>query len=60
MWHQSAMGHAANTAEMDVDAGYERKQQVSWTNASLFHNAVLLQNSGIVQMNHDGSAYTAS
>jgi len=59
LWHSDSMGHAANTGEMAVDAGYERKQQVSWTNASLFHNAKLLQNSGIVQMLHDGSALAA-
>jgi hypothetical protein len=60
MWHKNSIGHAANVAEMNVDAGYERKQQVSWTNASLYHGAVLLQNSGVVRMVHDGSAYTAS
>lgn len=59
MWHQDAIGHAANSAEMMVDAGYERKQQVSWTNATLFHGAKVLQNSGIVQMVHDGSALAA-
>ncbi len=60
MWHCDSLGHAANVAEMMVDAGYERKQQVSWTNASLYHGAVLLQNSGVVRMTHDGSAYVAS
>lgn len=57
MWHKNAMGHAANTAEMNVDGGFERKQQISWTNASLWHGAKKLQDSGIVQMLHDGSAY---
>ena len=57
LWHQRAMGHAANTAEMKVDADYERKQQLSWTNATLYHNAKVLQITGIVQMLHDGSAY---
>ena len=57
LWHQRAMGHAANTAEMKVDADYERKQQLSWTNATLYHNAKVLQTAGIVQMVHDGSAY---
>lgn len=59
MWHRRAMGHGANSAEMKVDADYDRKQQVSWTNATLYHGAVVLQNSGIVQMLHDGSAYAA-
>lgn len=60
LWHMDAMGHAANTGDMIVDADYDRKQQVSWTNATCYHNAVLLQNTGIVQMLHDGSAYVAS
>jgi len=60
MWHMDSIGHAANVAEMMVDAGYERKQQVSWTNASLYHGAVMLQNTGVVKMVHDGSAYVAS
>jgi len=60
MWHSDALGHAANVAEMQVDAGYERKQQVSWTNATLYHGAVMLQNTGVVKMVHDGSAYVAS
>jgi hypothetical protein len=57
MWHKNAMGHAANAQEMKVDADYDRKQQVSWTNATLFHGAKLLQSTGVVQMLHDGSAY---
>jgi len=60
IWHKNSIGHAANVAEMVVDAGYERKQQVSWTNATLYHGAKLLQNSGVVQMKHDGSAYVAA
>ena len=58
--HKNAMGHAANSKEMEVDVGYERKQKNSWTNASLYHGAKLLQNSGIVQVLHDGSRYVAS
>ena len=56
MWHSNSIGHAANSAEMKVDADYERKQQISWTNATLFHNAKMLQTAGVVQMLHDGSA----
>jgi hypothetical protein len=58
--HRNAMGHAANSKEMEVDVGYERKQKNSWTNASLYHGAKLLQNSGIVQALHDGSRYVGS
>lgn len=58
--HRNSMGHAANSKEMEVDVGYERKQKNSWTNASLYHGAKLLQNSGIVQALHDDSRYVAS
>jgi hypothetical protein len=60
MFHRRALGHAANSKEMDVRVGYDDKQDVSWARASLWHNAKLLQNTGIVNMNHDGSAYVAS
>jgi hypothetical protein len=60
MWHKRSMGHAANTTDMAVDADYERKQQISWVNATIYHGALLLQNSGIVQILHDGSAYASS
>ena len=58
--HKNAMGHAANMKEMEVDVGYEKKQKNSWTNASLYHGAALLQNSGVVQVLHDGSRYVAT
>lgn len=59
IWHRRALGHAANMAEMDVRVGYDEKQDVSWARATLFHAAKLLQNDGVVQMVHDGSAYAA-
>ncbi len=58
--HRNAMGHAANSTAMKVSVGYEEKQQNSWTNASLYHGAKLLQNTGIVQVLHDGSRYVAA
>lgn len=59
MWHSDAIGHAANVADMDVRVGYDDKQDVSWTRASCFHGAKKLQNTGIVQMLHDGSGLAA-
>lgn len=60
MWHQNAIGHAANSKEMEVEVGYDAKQQLSWSRATLYHGAKLLQNSGVVQIKHDGSAFAAS
>lgn len=58
--HQHSMGHAANSVEMDVKVGYDEKQDSSWARATLYHGAKLLQNSGIVQVLHDGSAFAAT
>lgn len=60
VYHKSAIGHACNTGEMDSVIGYNDEQQYSYARASLFHGAKLLQNSGVVQMLHDGSALVAT
>lgn len=60
MYHKNAIGHAANSKEMSVLVDYDGKQDLSWSRASLFHGAKKLQNSGIVKMVHDASAYVAS
>lgn len=60
MWHQNAIGHAANSKDMEVEVGYQGEQQYSWSRASLYHGAKVMQNAGIVQMKHDGSEFTAS
>lgn len=57
MYHSSAIGHAAAVEDMQSEVGYEREQDYSWARASLFMGAKLLQNSGVVKMVHDGSAY---
>lgn len=60
MYHKRAMGHAANSKEMQVIVGYNEEQDYTYARATLYHNAKLLQNSGIVQMKSDGSAYAAA
>lgn len=60
MFHKRSMGHAANGKEMQVVVGYNEEQDYTYARATLYHNSKLLQNSGIVNMNHDGSAYIAS
>lgn len=59
LYHRNAIGHAINTKDLDSEIGYEGKQQLSWARASAFMGSKLLQNTGIVIMNHDGSAYVA-
>lgn len=59
MYHRNAIGHAINTGEMQAVIGYEEKQDLSYARCSAFVGAKLLQNTGIVVMNHDGSALVA-
>ena len=60
IWHRNALGYAVNIGEERVSLGYEEKQQVSWTNATVYHAAKILQNSGIIKLTHDSSAIVAS
>ena len=60
MYHRSSLGHAADTAGMGVATGYDEEQDYSFARCTLYHGAKLLQNTGIVQMTHDGSAILAS
>ena len=59
MYHKSAIGHAANSKDLETPVGYDQEQDYSWARASIFMAAKLLQNSGVVVINHDGSAYVA-
>lgn len=60
MFHRSAIGHAANNGGMDTAVGYEDEQDYSFARCSIFMGTQVLQNSGVVVMNHDGSAYVAA
>ena len=60
MWHRDAMGYAVNLGEDSVEIGYDAKQNSSWARATIYHEAKLLQNTGIVQIKHDGSAHNLS
>lgn len=57
MYHRSAIGHAVDTAGLQTPVGYNEEQDYSWARASVFMGSEVLQNSGIVVMNHDGSAF---
>jgi hypothetical protein len=60
LYHKRAMGHAANSANMQVVVGYNEEQDYTYARATLYHGAKLLQQTGIVQMLHDGSAYVST
>lgn len=60
IFHRDAIGYAVNLGEEKIAAGYDEKQDKSWSRATVYHSAKVLQNTGIVRLNHDGSAYVAS
>lgn len=60
LYHRNAIGHAIDMANMDIASGYEEKQSLYWQRCSTFMGSKLLQNTGVVQMLHDGSAYVGA
>lgn len=61
LFHKSAIGHAVNMneGEMNLVVGYNEEQDYSYSRATKYMGAKLLQNSGVVVINHDGSEYVA-
>jgi len=57
LFHKSAIGMALDTAGLQSPVGYDEEQDYSWARASAFMGAKLLQNTGVVVITHDGSAY---
>jgi hypothetical protein len=54
-YHKSAIGNAFDTAGLETPVGYDEEQAYSWARASAHIGTKVLQNSGIVLINHDGS-----
>lgn len=59
VFHRSAIGHAFSK-DIAAEADYNREQDYSWARTSIYMGSKLLQNSGVVQVVHDGSAYVAT
>lgn len=57
LYHKTAIGHAADVGGMDNAVGYDEEQAYSFARVSLNMGSVLLQNSGVVVITADGSAY---
>ncbi|RWL14881.1 MAG: hypothetical protein EOR57_31540 [Mesorhizobium sp.] len=60
MFHRRAIGYAINVGEEKIEADYDKKQDLSWSRATVYHGAKILQNTGIVKITHDGSAFVAT
>lgn len=59
LYHKSAIGHAMDVAGMQTFVGYDEEDDYSYARTSAYMGAKLLQNSGVVVINHDGSALSA-
>lgn len=59
IYHKSAIGHAIDSDTIDTAADYDSEHSYSWARASAFMGSKLLQNTGVVVVNHDGSAFAA-
>jgi len=60
MYHKSAIGHATNTSGLETFAGYDEEQGYSFARTTIHMGTKVLQNSGVVLMNHDGSGFAAA
>jgi hypothetical protein len=60
MFHRAAVGHAVDTSGLQSLVGYHEEQDYSWARTTIFMGTKLMQTKGVVQMIHDGSAYTAT
>ena len=60
MYHRNAIGCAVDKDGIDTPVGYDEEQAYSYARVSVHLGSVLLQQSGIVEMPHDGSAYAAT
>lgn len=55
-YHRSAVGHAVNSGDITAIADYHKRQDYSWARTSVYMGSKLLQNKGVIQVAHDGSA----
>lgn len=60
LFHKNAIGSAMDTKDIKAETDYNSEDDYSWARSSIFCGAKLLQNSGVVVMNHDGSALVAA
>ena len=60
LYHRAALGHAMDKDSVDTMIGYDGEHHYSWARSTGYFGSKLLQNTGIVQMKHDGAAFGLS
>lgn len=60
IYHKNSIGHAVNKEKIDSILGYNEEEAYHYVRSSITMGAKLLQNNGVVQIKHDGSAIVAA
>lgn len=59
VYHKSAIGHAVDSMGAQVNVGFNEEHDYSYALCSIYMGSKLLQNTGVVVVNHDGSKFAA-
>jgi len=59
IYHKSAIGHAINSGGIQTQVGYNEENDYSFARCTVYMGSQLLQNEGVIVVNHDGSGFAA-
>jgi len=59
VFHRSAVGHAIDTAGIQSAVDYNTEHDYSFARCTAYMGSVLMQNSGVVVINHNGAEFAA-
>lgn len=59
LYHKSAIGHAVDTSGIQTTVDYNKEHDYSYSLCTVYMGSKVLQSSGIVVINHDGSGFAA-
>jgi len=59
MYHESAVGAAAPSNLVQTSANYNDEDDYSYARCSAYIGSTILQSSGVIQMNHDGTSLSS-
>ena len=57
LYQKNALGHACDTENVTVGIGYDDEDDYSWARTSMFMGSKLLQNSGIIKVTYNDTAF---
>lgn len=60
MYHKDAIGHGCDKEGVATAVGYDDEQDYSYVRCTAYMGSKLLQNTGVVQIRHDGSGFAST